>query len=200
MEYQQYNLTGFLTTSNKEIIDISKAWLAISIAFGLVLGGITITFFRSFIISMITVGLGFLLHELSHKVVAQYYHYKAEFRSFDQMLFLAIIMGFFGFVLAAPGAVMIQANENNIKKSGHISMAGPLMNIILASIFFVLSLFIHHGGIIKDIISYGFLINSWLALFNMIPFSLFDGAKIFKWNKIIWGLFTVMCVMFVFIL
>ena len=150
MEYQQYNLTGFLTTSNKEIIDISKAWLAISIAFGLVLGGITITFFRSFIISMITVGLGFLLHELSHKVVAQYYHYKAEFRSFDKMLFLAVIISFFGFVLAAPGAVIIQTHENNIKKSGHISMAGPLMNIILASIFFVLSLFIHHGGIIKD--------------------------------------------------
>ena len=135
INYKQYKIKGFLTTSNIEIIDIIKAWIAISIAFGLVLGGTTIKFFSSLIVSAVAVGLGFLLHELSHKLVAQYYHYRAEFRSFDQMLLLAIIMGFLGFVIAAPGAVMIEARENNIKKTGHISIAGPLMNLILALIF-----------------------------------------------------------------
>ena len=44
------------------------------------------------------------------------------------------------------------------------------------------------------------MINSWLALFNMIPAFMFDGAKIFKWNKIIWGIFTIIALIFVFVL
>jgi len=30
-------------------------------------------------------------------------------------------------------------------------------------------------------------INASLALFNLLPFGIFDGAKIIKWNKYTWG-------------
>src|SRR3989338_7734551 len=204
----KYRLNCFLTTSTKELIDITKAWFAISLAFGIVLGGLTIKFYTAFIISAIAVGLGFLLHELSHKFFAQKYGFKAEFRSFDEMLFLAVIMSFFGFVIAAPGAVMIFSNVIDKRKNGIISAAGPLMNIFLALIFLGLT-FIFTGNLtnlnlpIKNILelnlglailSIGFLVNSWLALFNMIPFWMFDGAKVFKWNKIVY--FTVLLIGF----
>ena len=65
-----YRINSFLTSSDVEIKDISKAWFAISLAFGIVLGGLTVKFFTTFIISAIAVGLGFLLHELSHKYFA----------------------------------------------------------------------------------------------------------------------------------
>jgi Zn-dependent protease len=29
-------------------------------------------------------------------------------------------------------------------------------------------------------------INSSLALFNLIPFGIFDGAKVLRWNKYVW--------------
>ena len=29
-------------------------------------------------------------------------------------------------------------------------------------------------------------INASLALFNLIPIGIFDGAKIIKWNKMVW--------------
>jgi Zn-dependent protease len=32
----------------------------------------------------------------------------------------------------------------------------------------------------------GFSINGWLALFNLIPFGVLDGAKILQWNGIVW--------------
>jgi Zn-dependent protease len=32
----------------------------------------------------------------------------------------------------------------------------------------------------------GARINTWLALFNLIPFGPLDGAKILKWSKGIW--------------
>jgi Zn-dependent protease len=30
--------------------------------------------------------------------------------------------------------------------------------------------------------------NAWIALFNLIPFGIFDGFKIFLWDKKIWTL------------
>ena len=176
-----------LTTSKKEIIDITKAWLAITIAFAIVLRS-GIGFIESLLVSAIAVGLGFLLHELGHKVVAQYYRCFAEFRSFDSMLLLAIAMSFFGFVFAAPGAVMIHGYVNK-ERNGKISIAGPAINIALALIFLILG-FIFGNNIV---LSYGFRINVWLALFNMIPFWNFDGAKIFKWDKKIYGVFVALC-------
>jgi Zn-dependent protease len=33
----------------------------------------------------------------------------------------------------------------------------------------------------------GLQINASLALFNLIPIGVFDGAKIIRWNKYAWG-------------
>lgn len=212
----KYQLNHFLSTSDKEIKDITKAWFAISLAFGIVLGGLSVKFFTAFVVSAIAVGLGFLLHELSHKYFAQKYGYKAEFRSFDEMLFLAVIMSFFGFVFAAPGAVMIFSKVYDKKKSGVISMAGPLMNIFLALVCLVLLIFLVGGfnnalnllnspihkflesPIGYAILAIGFLVNSWLALFNMIPVWLFDGAKVFKWNKLVYFIVLIISLILVF--
>ncbi|MEK6955343.1 MAG: site-2 protease family protein [Nanoarchaeota archaeon] len=208
-----FNLFRNFSTSNKELFDISKAWFAVSLAFGIVLGGINSLFFKAFLVSAIAVGLGFLLHELSHKVIAQRYRFKAEFRSFDEMLFLAVIMSFFGFVFAAPGAVMILSNIYDKRKTGIISLAGPFTNIII-SLLCLLVIYIFDGFSMlsldtSQIISLplylsipiiGFLVNSWLALFNMIPFWQFDGAKIFKWNKIIYFSMVIISIFLVFFL
>ena len=167
-----------ITTSKKEIVDITKAWLAITVAFAIVLSKSELSFVQAVLVSAVAVGLGFLLHELGHKIVAQYYRCFAEFRSFDSLLLLAIAMSFFGFVFAAPGAVMIHGYVNK-ERNGKISIAGPAINIALALVFLILT-FIFGSNIV---LMYGFRINVWLALFNMIPFGNFDGAKIFRWNK-----------------
>jgi Zn-dependent protease len=41
-------------------------------------------------------------------------------------------------------------------------------------------------NILKMTFLLGFKINSFLALFNLIPFSILDGAKVFRWDPIIW--------------
>jgi Zn-dependent protease len=176
--------------SNIEKKHLAKAWIAISLAFGIVLAGgfrgiMSENIFSMFIIAALTVGIGFLAHEIAHKYVAQKYHCYAEFRSFDNMLLLAIAMSFFGFVFAAPGAVMIRGVVTK-ERNGKISIAGPLTNIILAALFAILLILTPF----KLIAGYGLLINSWLALFNMIPFGNLDGAKVLRWNKVAYG-FTV---------
>ena len=178
---------GPFTTSELEIHDILMAWAAITLAFAIVLTGtnfFSISFLYGLALSAITVGLGFLLHELGHKVVAQRYGCFAEFRAFNQMLLLMIVMSFFGFVFAAPGAVMI-SGPMGVRRHGKISLAGPLVNLVLALLFLLNLLFVP-VPLLKTLFLYGFIINTWLALFNMIPVWNFDGAKIWRWSKPTW--------------
>lgn len=183
-----------IKTSKEEIIDLTKAWLAISIAFGIILSD-TIGLANAIFVAAFSVGLGFLLHELAHKLVAQHYKCFAEFRSFDPMLLLAIGMSFLGFVFAAPGAVMIQGFVD-YRKNGIISVAGPITNLVLATVFLgTLAL-----GIFPLVSQYGFIINSWLAVFNMIPVWNLDGKKVFVWNKLVYAIVLGIAIFYSFIL
>lgn len=178
---------GKINTSEREIRDLIKAWVAISIAFAMVMKGFAnLNFYQAFVVAAITVGTGFLLHEMGHKIVAQRYGCFAEFRSFDKMLLLAILMSFFGFVLAAPGAVMINGPVG-VRRNGKISAAGPIVNLVLALLFLWL-LLMRPAGFLGIIAFYGYFINSWLALFNMIPIWNLDGAKVLRWDKTVYGI------------
>ncbi len=197
MEKSKPIYIGKINTSEIEIRDLLKAWVAISIAFAIIMkSSLNLSFYQTFIVSFITVGTGFLLHELGHKFVAQRYGCFAEFRSFDQMLVMAIAMSFLGFLFAAPGAVMITGPVGK-SRNGKISAAGPIINLILAFLFLSF-LFLKLAGMLKIIALYGFMINSWLALFNMIPIWNFDGVKIWAWNKIAYGVIVAIALLFLF--
>lgn len=169
---------GSILTSKTEIKDLLKAWIAISLAFAIVLGrGFTGNIFYALAFSALTAGIGFLLHELAHKFTAQHYGCFAEFRANDQMLILAVLISFFNIVFAAPGAVYI-AGQTNYRRNGIIALAGPLTNIVLAIIFYASSLYYP-----LNILKFGAMINVWLGLFNIIPIANFDGRKIWIWNR-----------------
>ncbi|MBI4439301.1 hypothetical protein HY640_05190 [Candidatus Woesearchaeota archaeon] len=170
--------------SGTELSQLFRAWVAVSLAFGILLNrgfSLNAGFLILMAVAAITVGVGFLLHELAHKVVALRYGCRAEFRSFDHMLILAVLMSFFGFVFAAPGAVFIEGRVTKAR-NGVISAVGPLTNCLLAIIFFV-AILISASPLIDQMASYGLVVNSWLAVFNMIPILDLDGTKVLKWSK-----------------
>lgn len=175
-----------LNFSDEEISQLIKSWAAISLAFTIAgMAGVGPAgrgeFVQSFLISAVTVGLAFLLHELAHKFVAQYFGCWAEFRSFDMGLILAVIMSFTGYVFAAPGAVMV-GGVVSTSENGKISVAGPLTNIALALIFLAIREFVPVSGLAMLVVQSGIFINAWLTVFNMIPIWNLDGAKVFRWN------------------
>jgi len=176
----------FLRFSREEIIDLVKSWLAVSAAFAIAMSGLASEILIGlFVISAITVGLGFLLHELAHKFLAQKYGCFAEFRSNNFMLVLALALSFTGFVFAAPGGVVLKGYVNP-ERYGRISAAGVAANLVLALLFLILFF-----TPFPDIGYYGFYINSWLALFNLIPVGSFDGLKILNWNKKVYAIMIV---------
>jgi len=187
--------------SSEEIRDLIKAWVAISLAVSIAILGVPALsalgftlLIRAFVIYALTVGLAFLAHEVfGHKFLSQRYGLFAEFRADDLFLMLAVLLSFTGFVFAAPGAVVI-GGVTRVDTYGKIAAAGPLVNIILAT---VLGLLFRSGLTIElplyagegiDLIATGYQINAWLALFNLIPLGILDGAKIMAWSKTVWVL------------
>lgn len=174
--------------SSRETRDLWKAGIFISLAFAILLAGglrgilaLNASFIFIFGIAFATAGLGFLLHELMHKIVAQRYGLRAEFHAFMPMLWLALLLSFFGFIFAAPGAVFISGLVTR-ERNGKISVAGPLTNIALALLFLLL-FFVSSDGLLHATAAYGWSINALLAAFNMIPVMPLDGAKVLAWHK-----------------
>jgi Zn-dependent protease len=178
----------------KELRDLVISALVLALAFGIALSG----GFRAFqqpgilvlVIGMafVAVSLGFVFHELGHRLIARKFGYFAEYAMWPIGLVVALGFSLFGFVFAAPGAVMIYPRATALgainlsrEKVGLISLAGPATNIGLAIVFQTLD-------IVEPALLFtlGARINTWLALFNLIPFGPLDGAKILKWNKGIW--------------
>lgn len=177
-----------------EIRDLIIAFVFISLSFAIVYAGRDMNgVIKILPMVMVGVGAGFILHELGHKFVSMKYGYWAEFKLWPQGLLFALVTSFFGFVFAAPGAVYTYANYMTDEINGKISVAGPVVNIILAIIFLVICVLVYQDAfknetslLIFIVCSLGFSINSFLATFNMLPIGNLDGSKVLRWNAGIW--------------
>lgn len=135
--------------------------------------------------------LSFLLHEVAHKIAAQRQGLWAEFRltPFGALITLISIFAPL-FKIISPGAVMI-AGSGNKEIIGKTALAGPLTNIILATLFLIVgSVFrmINFNWVVAFVAFFAAWINSFIAVFNLIPVGIIDGYKILRWNKILWAL------------
>ncbi len=173
--------------SKTEIRDLLISILVLTLIF---------SFFRleAFLEALFIVLIVFIPHEIfGHKLVAQRYGCSAEYRMWPEGLFLGLITALipFGVVFIAPGAVYISPFVRkkfafriaylSRREYGIISLAGPLINIIIGSILFSLSLFYP-----LEVLRLASRFSFFLAFFNLLPFPPLDGIKIFSWNKKVW--------------
>jgi Zn-dependent protease len=129
----------------------------------------------------------FLIHELAHKFTAQKRGMWAEFRLTLWGAIFTFASVFLPMKMIAPGAMMIKGTTDR-KSILKISIAGPITNIILAVVFFAV-IFILPITASQYILVFAFIgyINAFMAVFNLIPFGIFDGYKIFSVDKKVWA-------------
>lgn len=201
-----YRVTMLERMTRREEADLFVAWMAISFSFAIIqyapygiLGPVrsiglvkALVFFG---IALLTVGIGFILHEMAHKFTAIRYGFWAEFHKDNSMLLVAVAMAaLVGFVFAAPGATVIYTNPSegrglSREQNGKISAAGPVTNLLLCGAFAAI-LFAaggiaaaQTGSLVAEIGIAGIQINAMIATFNLIPLSILDGTKVWAWNK-----------------
>jgi Zn-dependent protease len=190
MPSDEFSLRG-----RNDNIELLKAWAGTSLAFGIFMVGGQVfnpVFFYLLTIAALTCGIGFLLHELAHRVVARSYGAEAHFVANNGWLVISMVVAFLGIFIAAPGAVWHRGYLSQ-RQSGLIALAGPVTNLILAALFLALAFVVPRqaelfGIRLIDLFSVGHQINAWLGLFNMIPAGPFDGAKVLAWD---WRVFAV---------
>jgi Zn-dependent protease len=189
--------------SRHEFRDLVIAWLAISVSFAII-------FLRRstfpvepvhalvlFGISFVTVGIGFVLHEMAHKFTAMRYGFWAEFRKDNIMLLVAVALAaLIGVVFAAPGATIISGYSITREQNGRISAAGPITNLLLCIPFAALllsagmfsGLSTQVAGLIGMV---GLQVNAMIAAFNMLPVSVLDGRKVLAWNPAVFAILII---------
>lgn len=195
--------------SRVELTHILISMTVLTVTFGLILSKNNIFYILvsgNFNPAILPFGIGlaflgittaFFFHEISHKIMAQKLGMWAEYRMFPQGLKFALLLGLFTpLVFAAPGAVMFRGDARSYETS-KIAMAGPLANIIIASIgvmlYFTFNSFFETQPF-DIIISFICYINAFLAIFNLLPFGPLDGTKIIRGNATAWIILLVVSI------
>ncbi len=179
--------------TKEEIRDMLIAVVVISFIFSMP------NFQTAFLESAVIVVIAFLTHELAHKFMARRFGSAAVFKVWPMGLLIGLVFSIIGIKFIAPGAVVISAYKFGrwkfnmphikMKEVGIISAVGPLTNILIAAIFLSFP-----GSFFTKLVS----INSFLALFNLLPIQPLDGSKVFGWKPWVW--FLMILISFILIL
>lgn len=171
--------------STKEIEHLALATiLVIGVGVSLDFGSIANSSYLLLTLSAVAFTASFLAHEIAHKIVAQKHGLWAEFRLTSIGAILTAISIALPFKFISPGAVMVAGSVDR-KTMGKTAVAGPGTNIVLATILSAAAALSSQAFSFFGVIAW---FNAWIAVFNLIPFGIFDGMKVFLWNKAVWVL------------
>ncbi|QGA67591.1 site-2 protease family protein [Sulfolobus sp. E11-6] len=148
----------------------------------------------SVVIPYVVALLAIIPHEIGHRQAARRYgcfsRFTLSFSGFWTTLILNIIGSFIGILVFFSGYTSISCGFLNRDVEGKTALAGPLTNIILGFIGLIgasLMPFNLVGLFFFELARFNF----WVAFFNLLPFWVLDGLKIFRWNVIVWAILII---------
>ena len=120
-----------------------------------------------------------LLHEFSHKFLALYFGFAAEYAASLWGLAIGVFLKVVGspFIFFIPGYVSISGYGSQLA-FGFVALAGPIINLVLF-LFFSAAIKYNWLQDYSYIIYPSKQINLWLFIFNMLPIPGLDGFKFY---------------------
>ncbi|WFO75330.1 site-2 protease family protein [Desulfurococcaceae archaeon MEX13E-LK6-19] len=161
---------------------------------------------EAFILNSVVVVIAFLPHELAHRYYARKYGCYSRFILDPLGAAITLMSGFIPFIrIIIPGYVFISMpyyDSTYTKKiMGVVSAAGPVVNIVMAIISFIILNTMYQYLSVTLFLFLLFMtgINAWIAFFNLLPIPPLDGSKIIKWNPVTWGVLFAISITLMFI-
>jgi len=194
-EYEAKKRKIVVRTGKKTILGLTHSEITVAIIGSLLIGFATVIALRSpisiteILIYVLAGGIAVTLHEFGHRYAARRKNVATEVKFWGLGAVTMFITGWFtGNVFAQPQRTLIdekmveeKANDGEkIPVDVQISLAGPLVNLIIAAITVP---FLFVGGEVSRIASIMLMMTLLLAVYHLMPFSPMDGKAIMKWNK-----------------
>lgn len=146
----------------------------------------------------VAIVVGMVLHELMHRNVARRYGLMSRYVVTPLGVIITLLTAFLPFKIIAPGYTSVYSlglmGPARERRGFIVSVvAGPSTNLALSLVTLVAAIALALAG--QSLISqwlYGFSwVNSYIALFNLLPIPPLDGSKIFRFSIVMWGVMFV---------
>ncbi|UCC27814.1 MAG: GNAT family N-acetyltransferase, partial [Candidatus Bathyarchaeota archaeon] len=205
----EYHFLGFGTFFLKKSQQLQKpaeteeAWhltaaiLGLSFAWWirLLIGGAPLTLF---LLLFAVTAVSILCHELSQKLVCRKLGLETTFKAWGSGILLNLLLGIVGGFFPAFGSTYIKQIDWHYKpkdKTGIMFAVGPLVSLVFAFVFWVLSVIVSDELLISSARP-GYILNLMITVFNLVPMQaaggfVWDGKKIFNWSRNAWLLLCV---------
>ena len=150
--------------------------------------------FENFYTPFIAVTTSFLLYHFAQRVMSRKLKCNIAYRLWVPGVVFGLLFMLVGIKIILIGGILISAYKfgrwgmkdrlPTVQEIGFISVVGPLTNIFLAIIFGLLAGPAATGQ--NSFFAYMSMLNSWLAIFNLVPIKDLDGGKIMFWSPVYW--------------
>lgn len=147
----------------------------------------------------VVVVISILAHELSQKLAARRLGLETTFKAWGSGLLLGWLLALVGGFFPAYGSTYVKQldwwYEPRKDKTRIVFATGPTVSLALAFAFWTLSTLTTSSLLVASG-KVGYTINLLIVIFNLIPIQVaggfvWDGRKIFDWNKTIWSLLII---------
>jgi len=167
----------------KEVLDLALSWIVLTTAFSM--RHIFAREYQVVALYAVAVLLGFVFHELAHRLTANRYGFWARYRAWYPGLLITLLISVVSrgrVVFAAPGAVLVETPWVGSRELAYISLSGPASNIAASAALMGIYVLAPWGALrlIADV-------NAWLAFFNLLPIPPLDGYNAFRGSPTLWA-------------
>jgi len=162
--------------------------------------------FGNFFKPFIAVTISFLLYHLAQRMMARKLKCYIAYRLWVPGVVFSLLFMMVGIKIVLIGGILLSAYKfgrwgmkdrlPTVQEIGFISVAGPITNISLAIIFGLIAGPAATGQ--ESFFAYMSMLNSWLAIFNLVPIKNLDGGKVMFWSPVYWfflSLFAILLIM-----
>ncbi len=148
------------------------------------------SFLALFVVTAVIIAaiIAVIPHELAHRQMARRYGCFSRFTvSFTGFMATTLInvLPYFGLVFFS-GYTLLSCRFFSMDKEieGKSAAAGPATNLAISILAYVLAIFT--PGLAQILLIYISGFNAVVAFFNLLPFWILDGLKVFRWNIGVW--------------